>query len=161
MGCLPFRMKTEFAHPDYTYRYRVWDISQVPYQSFITSDIPEEIMLAICADYGGEPPNKVIRQILRRLKAVSREERLLLRYVNQLTILSNIRNLEEETITETQSIMTGRIEDFKLYQMGQEKEKKENVTAFLRSGLLTPEQIAQTLEVSLDYVRQLQRELSA
>ena len=85
--------------------------------------------------------------IRQSLKAASREERVLLRYVNQLAVLSNIRNLEEETITQTQAIMTGHIEDFKLYQMGQkegredgkEKEKKENITAFLESRLLTPE----------------------
>lgn len=56
--------------------------------------------------------------------------------------------------------MTGKIEDFKLYQMGQEKEKKENITALLKSNFLSPEQIAQALDVPFDYVKQLQRELS-
>ena len=160
MGSEDFRMETEFAHPDYTYRCRSWDISRVSYQTFIASDIPEEIMLAICADYGGEPSTEVIRKILRQIKSVSRHERSLLKYINQLTILSNMRKLEQEIITETRAMnITGRIEEFELYQMGQREGKKEDIRALLKSGLLTPEQIAQTLEVPLDYVNQLQQEL--
>ena len=172
MGHEPFRMATEFVHPDYTYRCRAWDVSKVPYQTFVASDIPEEIMLAICADYGEQPSNVVIRTILQRLKKVSSQERLLLRYVNQLTILSNMRKLEQETITESKAMdITGNIEEFELYQMGRkEGEKKgekkgkkegekEAISALLKSQLLTPEQIAQTLNVPLKYVQELQAKL--
>lgn len=90
----------------------------------------------------------------------------------QLTILSNMRKLEQEIIKETRAMnITGRIEEFELYQMGQkegkregkregkQEGKREDIRALLKSALLTPEQIAQTLEVPLDYVNQLQQEL--
>ena len=83
-----------------------------------------------------------------------------------------MRKLEQETITESKAMdITGNIEEFELYQIGRkEGEKKgekkgkkegekEAISALLKSQLLTPEQIAQTLNIPLKYVQELQAKL--
>ena len=74
--------------------YQVVNLREIPQDLFLSSDVPEDVVLAILGDFGSEQPEKVIRQILQHLfKLIGRVPRLE-KYQRQLQTLSRLRKWE-------------------------------------------------------------------
>ena len=64
-------MPDTITFPNFTYGYHLLDMRQFSYQTFLASEQPQEVLLAIIGDFGTEPPRLVTQKILRRLKELS------------------------------------------------------------------------------------------
>ncbi len=144
--------------------YQVVNLREIPKDIFLNSDVPEDVVLAILADFGAEQPEKVIRQILQHLlKLIGRVPRFK-KYQRQLHTLSRLRKLEAQTKKEISTMpIHYDIETDALYLEGIEKGiargKRESVVSMLRAGQFTKEQIAKYLGVDLAFVAEVELEL--
>ncbi|WP_353480869.1 hypothetical protein [Haliscomenobacter sp.] len=77
--------------------YQLIQLSQIPLEEFIESEIPEEIVLAILSKFPKTKLLAVIRLILQRLKKVCKNQIELEKFLHQLTILSQIRKFDQQT----------------------------------------------------------------
>lgn len=147
---------------DWQYRYSVWNITQHPYGTFLASDYPEEVLLAIHSNFEGEAPEEVIRQIINRLKALSPDKRTLKKYVIHLTTISNLQNLEKEVIKVSSKMDIIDQRDFPSYKEGKKEGKQLAMLDFalilLKDGY-TPEQIAQRISLPLEKIKELQKNI--
>jgi len=144
----------------------VVNIREIPKERFLESQVPEEVVLALLCDFGQDRPEKVVRMILDNLlKIIGRVERLK-KYQRQLQVLSRLRKLQPIVRKEI-SLMPVKfdIETDELYLegigKGVEKHQHDTVVRCLRTGVLSLEMIANLAGVTLEYVHQVQRELSS
>ncbi|HAA15916.1 MAG TPA: hypothetical protein DCE41_31080, partial [Cytophagales bacterium] len=63
----------------------------------LSSEVPEEIVLAILMDFPPEEADGVISSILSKLQLLTHDEATLKRYIQQLMILSRLRKLDTAT----------------------------------------------------------------
>ena len=64
----------------------------------LSSQVPEEVVMAILGHFDKKQLEQIIRLIVRQLKRVCQYEKDVSKYLQQLIILSRMRNLEKETI---------------------------------------------------------------
>jgi hypothetical protein len=78
--------------------YKQLNIKQLDYRQFVQTDSGYDILLGLLADFGQQPPEAVIREILDRLAAVNHSEHELKIWHQHLLVLARLRNLEDKTI---------------------------------------------------------------
>jgi predicted transposase YdaD len=165
--------------------YELLALNQWNPDSLLESSIPEEIILAILADYPPEQAKEVIQRILKRLDSIRLKPDVLKKYLFHLTTLARLRKLENKTTFEVQAMpIEYDIETDGLYLQGLEKGQSEGfvkgrneglkkgkqegfqegkqkaIEAFLIRGQLSEQDIADTLEVSLEFVMQIKRSVN-
>lgn len=158
-------MPSKIKYKNLQFHYNIIDIQQIDYHTFIDSDVPEEILLAILGDFKNEDTETVVKEIVAKLEKtvdLSLESEKLFQ---QLLILGRLRNLQEK-IQEIMNSISKYIdikEDF-LYKRGElegeekgieigfEKATEKLIVNFLMKSKLTVEQIAEYAEVPLTYV---------
>jgi predicted transposase YdaD len=162
----------------------VVNIKEIPKETFINSDVPEEVILALLCDFGKDRPEQVVRMILQHLlKLVGRVERLK-KYQRQLQILSRLRKLQPIVIKEISHMpIKFDIQTDELYlegiekgieqgiekgieqgiekgiEQGIEKNRHEAVVTMLLDGILSVDKIASYQGVTVDYVLEVKRNL--
>ena len=77
--------------------FELINIKNIEYQEFLSSTVPEEIVLAILANFDENQAPIIIRFIIYRLKEVCKSEAELRKYVEQLNLLSQARKLDDLT----------------------------------------------------------------
>jgi hypothetical protein len=87
-------IKTELTLLNLSFKIEVINMHEIPYDLFIDSSIPEEVMLAILCDYKNKSKEEIITQILKRIKYLNRSDLNLQKNLVQLEIISNLRNLQ-------------------------------------------------------------------
>jgi hypothetical protein len=148
------------SHGEIFTGFTLKSLRDYPYESLLGSQIPEEIILAILCDYKKQKSVEVIRQILMRLKGMAEHEIVLRKYIRQLSILARLRNLTEETHKQIQDMgLTYDITEDYLYQEGQKSREKNMIIKMLKDKTLSIEKIAEIAEVTVDYVKQVAKEL--
>ncbi len=156
------------------FNFQIIDFQHLDYRTFINSKKPESIILSILCDYKSKPPRSIISEILQNL-ADSKNENLQ-KYVFQLKILSALRDLEEETVTEvenmqfnydmtkdphfrkgiSQGISQGVSQGISQgISQGVAETKHSAVTELLKLSALSREQIAKALDVSIKFVEDI------
>jgi hypothetical protein len=157
------RMATALSHDPLQYHFSLIDIRELNYHNLLSSATqPEEAVLAILSGFKKSEVDTVIPEILTKLRQLSGvggipDERKLRRYVRQIEILANLRNLQPQVIRYTEAMaLTYDIKSDVRYQQGRE----EVITALLKSGLLTDEQIARTTSTSLDQIQQIKTSMT-
>ena len=147
------------------FEFGLIDIQQYNYEQLLSSVIPEEILLAVLGDFQNESPEAVVARVLERLQVASQDTTKLQRYVRQLVVMSKLRNLQEETLLNIEKMpFDFDIETDIIYKRGKQEgkleEKIDMIVAMLRDGALSPEKIAAYAHVSIDYVKELQQQLT-
>ena len=130
---------TTVTHANLTFKYNIICINTIDYQVFAQSDEPEEIILAILADFKKEDKSKVVKSILTCLKDKVKNKRKLQKLIFQLEILSNLRSLQLEITKQisTMSIDYDITKDLRFIE-GVEKEKTTNVISSYKNGIAIP-----------------------
>ncbi|MDO1450818.1 hypothetical protein Q0590_31380 [Rhodocytophaga aerolata] len=160
LGQKASKMQTRLAPDEVFSGFTLKSLRDYSYQQLLASQVPEEIILAILSDFGNKKPVEVLQAILGKLKEISGEEILLRKYIRQLSILARLRNLTKETQKQiTDMGLTYNITEDYLYQEGLEKGKKDLIIEMLKDGTLTMEKIASLAKVSVEYVKQVAKEL--
>lgn len=121
LGNKKSKMKSEMPIDQIFSGFELKDLTNYEASSLLNSSIPEEVILAVLANNHTKDPAQTIRQILDRLSALSNDEAKLQKYIYQLTVLSRLRNLQEETIKQTKAMpLTIDIDNDILYKEGLE-----------------------------------------
>ncbi len=174
------KMRTSLKEEEVMKGFGLINLHALDHEQLLHSQIPEEIILAILGKFDIEV-EKVIENIIRRLKEVSRDEFALQKYVRQLGILSRLRNLEEIVTQKTKAMpITYDITKDYLYnegikegekrgekkgekrgeKKGIEEGKKVMILEMLKDESISIEKIATFAQVSVDYVRKLKQSLN-
>jgi predicted transposase/invertase (TIGR01784 family) len=162
-------MLTKLSYRNIHFNYHLIDIKHIDYQTFIDSDVPEEILLAILGNFKKQSLKTVVEKIVNKLGQtidLSLESEKLFQ---QLLVFGRLRNLQEK-IQEIMNSVSKYIdikEDF-LYKQGLEEGVEKGVEQGIEQGIeqgvekvvvnflmksnLSIEQIADFAGVSLTYV---------
>ena len=89
----PKNIKGAIELENLSFRYAVICLSEISYREFIYSDVPEEVVLSILANPDGENREDIIRMILERLVKLKGDSLATRKFLRQLEILSQLRNL--------------------------------------------------------------------
>lgn len=158
-------MLTKLSYRNIHFNYHLIDIKHIDYQTFIDSNVPEEILLAILGNFKKQSLKTVVEKIVNKLGQtvdLSLESEKLFQ---QLLVFGRLRNLQEK-IQEIMNSVSKYIdikEDF-LYKQGLEEGVEKGVEQGIEQGVekvvvnflmksnLSIEQIADFAGVSLTYV---------
>ena len=131
-----------------------------PLSEFLASDRPEDIVLGILSDFEGQNANKSVKLLYTALHQHSQNENDFTKYLNQLVILSKLRNLET-VVDQTTKRMGSSIDWSDFYPVLEAKEegKYEFIFQLIKDGTFTIEQAAKKAEISLQEMKQKIEEL--
>ncbi len=118
------------------------------------------MILAVLGDFKGEEAKIVINKILVRLQKLVPTSLSLAKYTTQLEVVSNLRNLHQETSNQINNMPVPF--DFTIttaYKKGEAKTLVKNIEQLLRNKKLSAQEIADILEVSLDFVVDIQKKI--
>ena len=93
LGSRPPVMATDLTMGNLSFRYNLIGFQQLDYRLFLSSDVPEEILLAVLANFQAEDSPAVLDQILRRLDETANGPLVFQRYIAQLRVLVQLRKL--------------------------------------------------------------------
>lgn len=139
------------------------NLSDLNPRELLRSQIPEMIIMALLGDLKEERIETILQLITERLQKVSDSEETTRRYLNQLLILSRIRNLENQTTKYLKDMpITYDINKDSLYKQGIqqgiergiEQENKNTILKMSKAGI-SPKQIATILEIDLSYAEEI------
>lgn len=120
------QMRSQLKEEEVMRGFELKNISDFDHEQLVQSAIPEEIILAVLSDFKGRDPLAVIRLILERLRKVEPNDNALHKALQQLGMLSRLRNLYEEVKKESKNMpITYNIATDKFYQEGKEEGKVE------------------------------------
>ena len=138
-------------------------------RALLESEIPEEIILSILTDYSKADTDSIIEQIITKLQRATKSKTELERAIQQLLVLSRLRNLETETRKKaTEMPITYDITTDGLYKEGIEQGIEQGIERGIEQGKinvikkalfnkkLTIEEIADLADVSVDFVLSIQ-----
>jgi hypothetical protein len=157
------KMKTELADDEKITGFELKNIHDMPVEKVLGSDIPEEIILSILTDYPKVDTGSIINQIIRKLQKLSSDEATLKRYIQQLLVLSRLRNLDKETEKQVKDMpITYNVETDYLYnkgiEKGLEKRTRQMIIDMLSDPSMTVEKIASFARTSVDFVLNIKEE---
>jgi hypothetical protein len=151
----PATMPTTLDLDELQFKFYLKNLQDIDYHTFTQSDKPEEIILAILADFGNEKPEQVIQKVLYRLQEIPTDTLRREKYFRQLEILSKLRNLQEEIIKQLEIMaLTYDLETDIRFQQGAEKAKVKAIKKMLSDNFRN-EQIAKYLEVTVEFVKKV------
>jgi hypothetical protein len=91
-------MKDNLKMKDFDFKYNLIHLHQISYKKFIESDSPEAVILSILCDFENTPAEKIVEQILNRLRYIDKSETEHLQHIRQLDMLSVLRDLQETVL---------------------------------------------------------------
>lgn len=164
LGARPPQMNTELPDEEKITGFELKNIHELSSRQMLDSDVPEEIILTILSDYPEADTNLIIEKIIHKLQKATKDKLELQRSIQQLLILSRLRNLEVDLEKKIKAMpITYDITKDGLYkegiEQGIEQKKHQIVSKAIKQGLLTEDQIAEIAEVSLTYVRDVKTRL--
>ncbi len=152
-----------------TFSFPVISFIDLDYELFLQSDKPEEIVFGILANFDQQLPTDALTRLLKRVQETTTGELTFSLYVNQLRVLSQLRNLQPSLNEAMLSISQFfKEEDDILFQhgeqrgelRGEQKTKEQLIKNLLTKTTLTPDQIAEMAEVSVELVQKIASQLN-
>ncbi len=176
MGTGKPSMITKIKHKNLDFSYKMIVLNEIDANLFLNSDNPHELILAILCHYEKRDAPKIIQKILKKLQQKAKNDNELHEYTTDLEILSGLRKLQSETkkqidkmpiaydLTKDLRFIEGKQEGKQEGRqegehVGEQKKARAAVINLLKDKVLSVEQIARVLEVSLDFVKNIQEEL--
>lgn len=174
-------MQTQFLPTEVYTGFQLLQWYGQPYTEILQSEVPEEVVLAILANFEQDLPAQAIQKILNRLYAISHDEMAFNKYMRQITVLSRMHGIstitlkqiddmlqevsfdldyktEEEMLNDGWYVLGKNTGVKEGIEKGIEQKEREDIIKFLKKGKLTPEDIADTLEIPLEKVLQIKQE---
>ncbi len=128
IGNEKMNMESEIQHENLSFKYNLFDIGSVNYNSFLDSDIPEVVMLGILAGFGHEEKEEVLEKLLTKIVTLSttlpryKNTNIKDKFVTQFRILSKVKKLHNfiPQILKKMALIFN-IEEDEFYQEGVKK----------------------------------------
>ncbi len=153
------KMKQIIEAKNLSFRFDVINMQDFSYELFLNSNKPEEIILAILADFGKTDSDTIIKNILQKIKDLPIENSIQKKTVIQLEVLSKLRKLQSQIIKHiTAMALTYNIEEDLRYKQGELKRAVESITEMLKDGLAY-EKIAKYAKVSKEFVEEIAKQI--
>ncbi len=176
LGANPPTMRTKLEPEEIYTGFDLLNVRSLNTQELLSSQVPEVVLIAVLSNYEPEQTESVLRLILRNLKTLVQNKRVLKKYINQLMMLSRLRKIEALTIKIAEEMpIHYDIETDSLYLKGTEKgiekgiEKGRQQEAavkdhlFVRNLLLdtdfSDERIALLASVTIAFVQTIRLEI--
>ena len=125
IGKAKCNMKNSIKMENLDYSYDIIDMRDIPCESFLYSNDPSALVLAMLCDFEGKDKQIVVNTILKRLKELN-DEREFKNYLKMVNIYSTNRGLEKE-VEKGMKMLTVDIEKTPLYKIGVEKGREEGI----------------------------------
>ncbi|MEO5360407.1 MAG: hypothetical protein H7843_08145 [Nitrospirota bacterium] len=129
IGNEPLKMTDTIITETVNYRYNLIDMRDVDCNKFLYSSKPEEVIIAILCNYQKKGVKIFIREILSRLKELVPEETLRGKYIRQVEVLSQLRDLHDDVCKEVEAMAI-------MYDMERDVRFKQGLAEGQRKGLL-------------------------
>jgi predicted transposase YdaD len=182
LGNDPLEMVNFIKEPNTYHQFELYDIRMFTANSFLKSDIPQEVLLAILGDFEGENPEMIMEKILTRLQLLVKQKKKLQKLTFQLHVLSGLRNLRKIFQLKIKNMplqfdidlksdpffLEGREEGKeegieigteKGIEIGMTKKDFENVSNFLLNTDFSDERIAFLLNVKLTFIDEVRTKI--
>ena len=125
----------------------------------LNSDKPEEIIIAILADFGKENSEVVIKSILEKVKNLPIDKSKIRKTVVQLEVLSNLRKLQSQIIKYIVNMpIPYNLEEDIRYQQGQPLKEVEIISELLKDGI-SIQKVAKYAKASKEFVTEIAKQL--
>ena len=162
LGKIKARMPTEIQTVDLYFKYNLLEINTINYTTFLKLNKPEEVILAVLADFNKETSENALKKIISRLEGTAKGDLALRRYFKQLRILAQLRKLEQTLKDITMDNISKYIDEKRdvAFLVGQEKEQIKFVTNLLTQTDFSLDKIAKIAGTAVDFVKSVQRQLS-
>jgi hypothetical protein len=148
------------------YNYRLIDMTELNPESFLESDIPEEVIMAVLA---GKPKNshkrEIIKKILHKLRLLlCHDNEALHRRLEQFEIIGELRDVQKIIIEEEKNMaLTYNIEKDIRYNQGLEKGIANEKYAFVKNLLLhtrhSDEEIGKLVNTTGEFVSNVKKSI--
>ena len=138
------------------------NITQYDYLRFLNSDNPEEVILAVLANFGNQKPEKALNQIILKLEETINDHRTFQKYLRQLRVLSKLRKLDlkfDDMIQNMAKYIDA--ENDYLYIRGQQQTEERLVTNLLTDTDFGLDKIANLANVTVEFVKKIKHKLAA
>jgi len=134
-------------------------LNEIDKDKFLTAQVPEVILLALLSNYKKDKFEAVLRLIISKLRKVSKSKTETRRYIEQLLLLSKLRNLENKTLKIVEKMpITIDINDSVLYQRGKaegiEQKTLEDVISSYKKGI-DSDIVAEVLNIPIEKVKEI------
>lgn len=159
--------------PDYYHSHHVWDVGRQNYEELISSNYPEEVLLAIHSNFAGKTAEEVVRKIIQRLQSLSDKRETLKRYVTHLAIISNLQRLEDVVLKISKEMELLDEKQFPSYKKGVKEGKREGkqegkqeglreaAIKQIKRGLIPDDIIAEDFDLSPKDIAEIRKALKA
>lgn len=94
LGSRSARMVTNLTTDDLAFRYNLISFKEIDYQLFLSSETPEEILLAVLANFQPQESAGILKQLLDRLNETARGPLVFQKYIAQLRVLVQLRTIK-------------------------------------------------------------------
>lgn len=161
LGLTKPKFSTQIESKLLSYRFPLITFSELDYHIFLKSDKPEEIILGILANFKEEDSENILKEIIHRIEETTDGDFSLRRYIKQLRILAQLRNLEQKLKEIIMISIAEYIDEERdvAFMIAKEKEQTKFVINLLNESDFTLEKIAKLTNVSLDFVKNIQEKL--
>jgi predicted transposase YdaD len=152
-------MQTQLKPEEVYTGFDLINIHSLDTNELLSSQIPEVVLMAVLSNYDPEQAETVLYAIIRNLKTLIKNKRSLKKYLNQLMMLSRLRQIEALTIKITEDMpIHFDIEKDSLYlkgtQKGLEKGLEKSIIKLWQKGIEIP-MISNLLDVPIDKVEHI------
>ena len=135
IGKSKLNMKNNFSQKNIDYKYNLIDMQKIDCEQFMMADDPNAIVLAILCDFKDKDPSIIIKNILLKLKELTKDDEFNFRkYYKMLEILSTNRNLEK-TLKEEKDMLRVDIEKLPSYEIGYEDGEIKGIKKGIKEGI--------------------------
>jgi predicted HTH domain antitoxin len=162
------KMNNYYNYRKNAFHYELISIQEFSYKYFINANNPEELMLTILSDFEDKSAEQIADLIFSRANKLINETNQMGKFVNQIEVLSKLRNLDgfiqhfiqntmalnlkiEDTFTFKQGKSQGKIE-------GEKKKQDKMILSLYKKGKFSAQDIADAAEVTVEYVEAIIRE---
>ncbi|MBF0519709.1 MAG: Rpn family recombination-promoting nuclease/putative transposase [Nitrospirae bacterium] len=136
VGREPLRMKSYIKDENLAFEYDIIDFRSIDCEKFISSNTPAEVILGILCNFAPEDDTIVIKKLLNRIMETVKEEVGRLKYIRQLEVLAQLRDLQENVCKEVSKMaLVYDIERDVRYKQGMEKGIEKGLLEGIELGL--------------------------
>ena len=156
-------MRTQLKPEEVYTGFELLNVKTIDKDEFLSSQVPEVVLMAVLANYQPEETENILRQILISLKKLVGNKRTLKKYVNQLMMLSRLRKIEKLTIKIAEEMPIHiDVESDTLYIRGAEKGRQEGIEKGIEKSVvklwqkgIEPSMISNLLDLTLEQVEHI------